>query len=250
MRSAKVAAIVVLALSAAVYTYQYGREVGQSYPNRTFSVDASADIDVVPDIATFSVSVVTEGGTDVPGIQKKNTEKMNAVNAFLGEQEIDKKDMKTTQYSLVPRYEYPRCDEKGICPKPFISGYSLTTTLSVKVRDTEKLGGILSGVVDRGANTVSDVSFVVDDDTAAKNTARAEAIAAAKVKAEAIAKSGGFRVGPIVAFYENSGDIPLTDLGGRGGVAEAKVMSSSVAPEIEPGTVEKTVRVTVTYEIR
>jgi uncharacterized protein YggE len=240
----------VLALSALGYVYQYGRSVKQTYPARSFTVDGEAKMALVPDIATFSVSVVSEG-TQVPEIQKMNTEKMNAVQNFLEDLGTDKKDLQTTQYSLNPRYDYHPCDRGVSCPAPSIAGYTLTQELTVKVRDTEKLGEMLSGVTSQGANTVSNVTFSVDDDEEDRNKARTEAIAEAKKKAKDIAKAGGFRVGRLVSIYEDQSNPGQPLYGNRaGGVAvDALKSSAEMAPSIEPGTRESSVRVTLTFEI-
>jgi len=239
----------VLAFAALGYVYQYGRSIKQTYPARSFTVDGDAKMTLIPDIATFSVSVVSEG-SKVPDVQKMNTEKMNAVQAFLKDSGIDKKDLQTAQYSLHPRYEYPVCDATGKCPAPRISGYTLTQELTVKVRDTEKLGDLLSGVTSQGANTVSSVTFSVDDAEEARNMAREEAIAEAKKKAKDMAKSGGFSVGRLVSLYEDQGSSPQPVYANRGGVAmDASKSSAEIAPSIEPGTQDSTVRVILTFEI-
>ncbi|MDO8566059.1 MAG: SIMPL domain-containing protein [Candidatus Moranbacteria bacterium] len=248
MKQMKSVAVVVLALSAVIYVYHYGRSIDQAYPNKTFSVDGEAKMETATNIATFTASVVTEGGKNVADVQKQNVDKMNTINAFLQEKGVEKKDLQTSQYSLTPRYTYFPCDGRSICPPAVISGYTLTQTLSVKVRNLESVGDILSGIVEKGANNVSGISFTVDDDTDAKQAARTEAIAKAKLKAEQIAKAGNFRIGKLVSLYEDSGVTPdaPTGYGGLGGVA---IDAKSVAPVIEPGTAIGTVHMNLTYEI-
>ncbi len=239
----------LLAFAALGYVFQYGRSIKQAYPARSFTVDGDAEMALVPDIATFSVSVVSEG-KKVSDVQKTNSEKMNAVQAFLKDLGVDKKDLQTTQYSLNPRYDYPVCDGLGKCPAPRISGYTLTQELTVKVRNTENLGDMLAGVTDKGANTVSSVTFSVDNDEEALSVARTEAIAEAKKKAKDIAKAGGFGVGRLVSIYENQGDVTQPMYRNRGGaLMDASKSSAEVAPSIEPGTQDSTVRVTLTFEI-
>lgn len=247
LKIAKTGAIVLLSAAAIGYVYQYGLSVNKTYPTRTFSVDGTGDIDTVPDLAMFTVSVVTEGGRNVADVQQANTDKMNRINAFLKGQGVEAKDLKTGRYDLSPRYSYPPC-EGGVCPQPSINGYSLMQTLDVKVRDSEKLGDLLSGVVQNGANSVSSVRFVVDDDSAAKDEARAEAIAEAKKKAKDMARAGGFRLGKLVSIYENAGPVPTDAVYGRGG-AEMGALKADVPPVVEPGMQTTQVQVNLTYEI-
>lgn len=239
----------VLVLCVGAYVYQYGRSVNQAYPSKTFTVDGEVKMETATNIATFQVSVVTEGGSEVAGIQKQNTEKMNAINAFLQEKGIEKKDLTTSQYTLAPRYSYAQCDGRSLCPPPAIAGYTLTQTLSVKVRSLETLGDILSGVTAHGANTVSAVSFAVDDDAEMRQKARIEAIKKAEKKAKEIARAGNFRVGKLVSLYEDQGISPVYS-GDRGMGGDVMMENKAVSPVIEPGTQSDTVRMTVTYEIK
>lgn len=247
LRYAKTGAFVLVAFAAVIYSYQYARFVGNAYPGKTFSVEGVGEIDSVPDVASFSVSVITEGGRNVADAQRMNTEKMNRINAYVKEQGIEAKDLKTSQYNVSPRYDYPPCKD-GVCPRPAISGYSISQSLDVKVRETEKLGDLLSGVVENGGNSVSDIRFVVDDEDAAKAEARDEAIDKAKKKAKAMAKAGGFRIGKVVSIYESSSSPMPMDAYGRGGM-EMSDMKAMAAPTIEPGTQTSQVQVSVTYEI-
>ncbi len=242
--SIKTVAFGLLAIAALFYVYEYSKDVEKTYPTRTFSVDGMGKIDATPDIATFTVTVVSEGGKNVAEVQNMNTEKMNKVTEFLKGQGIEEKDLKTSQYNLNPRYSYSPC-VSGTCPAPAITGYVLNQTLSVKVRDTSTVGDLLSGMVQNGANQVSDVNFVVDDEDEAKNNAREDAIKNAREKAQVLAKAGGFRVGDLISIYEDAGPGPIAD--SMGGMEMSSVKQS--APKVQPGTNTSEVHMTLTYEI-
>lgn len=214
---------------------------------RSFTVSGEGKSVVVPDIAEFSFSVVTEGGNDLAALQSENTKKMNAAIQYLKGNGIDEKDIKTQNYNVSPRYQYASCALGGICPPPQIVGYTITQGVAVKVRDFKKIGELLAGVVKNGANTVSDMRFTVDDMTTVQNAARTEAIQKAKTKAKAIAKASGFDVGKLLSIDEGMNPVAYTDsrLFGMGGVAK-----ESASPQIEAGSQEITVNVTLRYEIR
>lgn len=248
VKGVKVVTFLILALSALLAVSQYKRSVSMMYPTRTFSVEGVGEVEAVPDLASFSATVMTDGGKSVAEVQAMNTEKMNKINAFLKDQGVDKKDLKTTQYNLSPRYSYAPCTQTS-CPAPTINGYSLTQTLEVKVRESEKLGDLLSGVVANGANNVSDVRFTVDDDNAVKDEARQEAIDQAKKKALATAKAAGFQLGKLVTLYEST--TPVMPYYGMGGAEmSAMKMDAAPAPMVEPGSQTTKVQVTLTYEIK
>lgn len=241
----KAGAYALIAIAAVMASYQYKVSVDETYPTRTFSVEGTGDVDTTPDLAMFSATVLTDGGKNVVEVQTANTEKMNRLNAFLKEQGVAKEDLKTEQYNLSPRYSYAPC-LAGSCPAPAITGYSLTQTLQVKVRDTSKLGDLLSGVVASGANSVSEVRFVIDDNTAVKDEAREKAIVDAKKKAKVLAKAAGFRVGKLVSLYEST--TPVSMPYGLGG-ADMSGLKAEAAPVVEPGTQSTKIQMTLTYEI-
>ena len=249
-QSIKSLAWLLIAVAALLYSVEYARSIDKAYPTRTFSVDGEGKIDTTPDVAKFSVSVVTEGGKNVGEVQTKNTEKMNAVTTYLDEGGVAKKDMRTDEYTLSPRYEYPNCTGLSVCPSPSISGYTLTQTLRVTVRDTGKIGELLTGVVANGGNNVSQVVFTVDDEEAAKADARKEAIEKAQAKAERMAKDAGFDMGRLVSVYESPQGIGYGGEGDALNMKSAVGMGGAAAPTIQPGTSETKVNVTVTYEIR
>jgi hypothetical protein len=114
----------------------------------------------------------------------------------------------------------------------------------VKVRDFDIIGDLLSGVVQNGANTVSQLSFTVEDPALLENQARAKAIAKAKDKAKSIAKTAGFRLGKLLSLNEGSYyPVPMFS------TAERKDVGTPT-PTIEPGSYEVTINVTLTYEIK
>ncbi len=241
-------ALLIFALSAAFFVYYYSQSV-QPGAYRSFSVTGEGRAITVPDVAQFTFSVISQGGKDVAKTQMDNTKKVNDIIAFLKENKIDDKDIKTQGYNVDPQYQYYEC-RGGVCPPPTIVGYNVTQTVLVKIRDFEKIGDMLSGVVAKGANSVSQLSFVIDDPTKVKSLAREEAIKKAKSKAEEMADAAGFGIGKLIAIDEGGYYQPLYNSKaamdyGIGGGAE-----SAPAPAVEPGSEEVIVNITLRYEIK
>lgn len=244
---AAVIGILAVSYAAVSYVRTYSQSIEPS-SFRSFSVSADAKVVAVPDVATFTASVITEGGLDLGALQDTNVEKTNKVIAYVKGNGVDEKDVKTEGYSVEPRYQYYGC-ETGPCPPPRIVGYTVRQTISVKVRDFAKAGEILGGVVENGANSVSSLSFTIDDPTEVQNEARAEAIAKAKAKAKLIADAGGFDIGRLLGIEEGGWAPPMPmyrEAYGMGGAAD----QSKAVLSIEPGSQEVTVMVTLRYEIR
>lgn len=240
------------ALIAAFAVWNYSDAFSKSIqPSsfRSFSVSAEGKSVSIPDVATFTFSVITQGGKDLAKTQTDNTAKMNKAIAFVKQNGVDDKDIKTQSYNVQPRYQYSTCPKfGGVCPPAEIVGYDISQTVLVKVRDFSKVGAILAGAVQNGANSVSQFQFAIDDPTSAQDTARAEAMTKAKVKAEAIARAGGFSLGRLLGITEGSNYPRPMMYGyatkGLGGV------EASAAPSIEAGSQDTTVTVTLQYEIK
>ena len=241
-------ALIVLSLTASAYTYQYGRSVNESN-YRSFSVTGEGMVTTVPDTAQFSVSVVTDGGMNIADTQKKNVDKMNKIIDFVKNQGVDAKDVKTTQYAINPQRSYPVCAVDKTCASSQITGYAITQSIAIKTRDTEKVGALLAGVTDNGANSVSDITFVVGDEAKTKGVAREAAIEDGRKQAVSIADAAGFKLGKLTTIYEESpinGISPMPYATDK--VASSQIMQAPV-PTIEPGSNEQKVRMTLTYEI-
>lgn len=243
-------AVFLFAFGYLCYVNVYSKSI-QPSSYRSFSVSGEGKITAIPDIAQFTFSVITQGGKDIASLQKDNTDKTNKAIDFLKAQGIEAKDIKTLIYNLEPRYLTYRCNypESGAtpCPPSEIVGYTITQTVSVKIRDFTKIGSALEGVVESGANSVSSISFTIDDQAALENQARDKAIAQAREKAQLVAKAGGFSVGKLISIDE--GYIPYYGYGLGGG--DMKLESTpSATPTIEPGSQEVTVSITLRYEIQ
>jgi uncharacterized protein YggE len=250
------AIIVLLVFSYAAFSYvqTYSKSI---YPSsRTFSVDGEGKIVVIPDVAQFTFSVITEGGTDISKLQNDNTAKVNGAIEFIKSNNVDNKDIKTQSYNVEPRYSYFNCprqlerSESVICPPPSITGYTIRQTVEVKIRDFEKIGAILSGVLEHGANSVSQLSFTVDDPSTLQDRARGMAIENARIKAESIAKAGNFKIGRLLSIQEGNYPIPIYAKAASPNVDGGDFIGPSASPPtVEPGAQEITIKVTLQYEI-
>jgi len=247
--------ILIVAFSSWSFVRSYSRSIEPS-SFRSFSVSGVGEVVAVPDVAEFSFSVITQGSTDIASSQETNTEKTNAAIDFVKSKGVDAKDIKTASYNLEPRYQYYNCLPNYLedgsarpCPPPEIVGYTVTQTVLVKVRDFSKVGDVLGGVIGAGANSVSQLTFTIDDDEKVLSEAREEAINKAKEKAESIAEAAGFSVGRLLSISE-SGVYPRPMYYAKDIVYGLGGGEAQSAQSIEPGSQEVTVDVTLTYEIR
>ena len=218
----------------------------------TITVSGHGENVGVPDIATFTFSVVSDKPT-VDAAQTDATTKANTTTAYLKGEGVAEKDIQTSDYSVQPQYDYVNqaCTANGYCPggKQVLRGYEVRQTTTVKVRDTAKAGALLAGVGGKGATEVSGLNFTFDDPTAVQTGARDKAIVDAKQKAEVLAKQLGVSLVRVTAFSESSGgSYPRPMMYSMAG--NQAMDAKAVAPEISVGQNNVTDDVSVTYEIR
>lgn len=216
----------------------------------TITVQGAGQATLPPDIARVSFSVQNTAVT-VADAQAETTKQANAALDFVKGQGIAEKDVKTLSYNISPQYSYPGpCPRTGFCPAstPKITGYQVSETVQVKVRDLSTVGAMLSGLGKLGVQNVNGPDFALDDSTAGYAAARADAIEKAKTQATILANQLGVRLGKIVNFSESSGGYayPMYATLGKGGGMDASVP----APNVPVGENTYNANVSVTYEIR
>jgi|SRR3989344_494661 len=238
--------LVIVIVIVIVYSIFWGpaKRISDSYmPARVINVSAEGKVVAEPDIAHISFSVVSRS-SDPEKLADLNNKTMNAALGYVKSQGVDAKDIKTTQYNLYPTYGYIR--DTGVS---YITGYELTQSVQLTIRDLTKVARILGALPEYGINQISSISYDVDKPETYMSEARAMAFKTAKEKADSMAKSTGVSLGSIVTFSEyqqGPGPIPYySALGKGGGVAE-----SVTPPSVQPGSQEIIVNVSVMYEIR
>lgn len=247
VRLAGIAVLVLLALFLLVSTWDkaFGRDINDPY--NTITVEGTGRSAMVPDTARITFTV-TESAPEVATAQEAATTRTDAALAALEEMGIEERDIKTLSYSISPRYEYPQPCFGGFCApsSPRITGYDVSQTIEVKVRETANAGEVLASLGTLGVESVSGPEFVVDDETEVKNEARAQAIEEARAKAKELASELNVRLGDVVSFSEIMPGDPYYGYG-KGGMMDAVAQS---APTLPTGENETEITVMITYEIR
>lgn len=254
-RYAVLSVLVLLSLFLIAVTWNTAFGRSQFEPVNAITVEGTGDVSLVPDIAQITFTV-TESAAAVKTAQDQATTKTDAAIEALAKLGVLKKDVKTLQYNVSPRYEYNQpCSSGMACPamvsgSPRIVGYDVSQTIEVKVRDTTKAGEVLAGLGSLGVQNISGPNFMVDDEDAAKAEARGKAIEEARGKAKLLAKQLGVSLGKVVSYSENGGGYPqpmMYSAVAKGGMMDARVES---APSLPTGENKTSVTVMVTYEIR
>lgn len=206
----------------------------------TFTVTGEGKITVTPDIATVSVGVSAQGPT-VKAVQDELNKNINAVIAAVKRTGVNDKDIQTSNYNISPTYDYR-------VGTPRVTGYQASSNLTIKVRAIDNANAVIDAATAAGATQVGGISFDVDDKTKAENDARKLAVADAKEKANDAARIAGFTLGRVINYSEDFGNqprpIPM--------MAKADTGLGAAPPptQVEPGSNEITVTVSLSYEIR
>ena len=211
-------------------------------PSRTIFVSGEGKTSISPDLATVTFAVVSQGSKPTD-IQKANTEKINKAIAFIKDQGIKAEDIQTTGYNLFPRYSYSK--ENG---ESSISGYELNQTVTVKIRALDKVGEIVGGLTGVGINQIGSLAYSIENPEAQRSRARMAAFADAQQKAQDMASENGVRLVRVITFSESSpysGPVFYSAMSKGGSMSEA-----AIAPDLQAGSQEVNVTVSVTYEIR
>jgi len=245
------AALAGLVLALASYAYvTLKNSEGWTGPT-TITIIGNGEVQAIPDIATFSFSVRGEGPT-ASEAQATSAKAVNDIMGYLKEQGVEEKDVKTTNYNLMPRYTYEQrpCIMGMMCPpsEPKQDGFEVSQTVTVKVRNTDTAGALLTGVGERGATDISSLGFTIDDEESLKAEARKLAIEDAKVQAKALADQLGVTIGEMTGYYEESGTPYPFGMGGDMMMNAKAEMAPS--PEIPMGENTITSRVNLTYTIK
>ncbi|MFC1931943.1 SIMPL domain-containing protein, partial [Chloroflexota bacterium] len=156
---------------------------------------------------------------------------------------IDKKDIKTQQYSIYPVRRWS--DEKG---QEVLVGYRVANTVTVKVRNVDDTGAIIDAAAKAGGDLIriNSISFTVDDPTPYYKEAREKAMTDAEAKAEQLASLSKVKLGKPTYINESGGYVSPV----RGFYPEMAAPAPIAAPTpISPGETEVQLSVQVAYSI-
>lgn len=211
-----------------------------SYSQQTgIWVSGTGEVTVTPDTAILTLGVEAKEAT-VVAAQSEATSAMNAVMDVLKSNGVADKDIQTQWYSISPVTKW---DDKT--NEQTTTGYSVTNTVTAKIRDISKTGAIIDAVAGAGGNLtrISGISFTVDDPTAYYSQAREKAMQDAAAKAQQLANLAGVTLGKVFYISESGGYIPQPiRFGAISGV-------DSASTPISPGEQDITLTVQVAYNI-
>ncbi len=197
----------------------------------TISVDASSYMEVLPDQGEVYVTVLTRG--DTAQVQTDNAVLADEVIAAIVAAGVDKEDIETSSIDFYPTYIYDENTRKND-----IDGYEARHRLSVTIKNLDIVGKVIDEAVAAGAQYIEGVNFTVSDEKREeyKKTLIEEAVAKAKVKADAAASASGESIDGVqtlsVSDYGGQPYYRADAVKGIGGAEETQVLPGEVRVEI------------------
>lgn len=225
----------VLALSAVPAAAQ-GNDA--AFRATTFNLSASGETEIAPDMATITLGVQTEGASAAAALSA-NGLAMNKVIAALKKAGVAERDIQTSNLNVNPQYVYEQNQP------PRLTGYQASNQVTILARDLSKLGQTIDAAASAGANTVSGISFGLQNPQKAEDEARVKAVAALKAKSDLYARATGYKVVRLVSLNEAGGYTPSPRPVAMFAYAKREMADSTA---ISGGELKVRVEVSATYE--
>jgi uncharacterized protein YggE len=212
----------------------------------SIAMTGHGEITAAPDTAFVTSGVTSQGTTAKEALDANNADMAKLIET-LKAAGITSADIQTSGFSVNPNYVYSDArDANGYQLPPKIVGYTVSNNVTVHVRDLAGLGAVLDQAVTVGANTISGVSFAVDDPTDLYDQARRLAFEDAVRKATLYAEAAGVELGALSLISEQSGYNPPPQPYLM--KAQAASMDRAIVP-IEAGQLTFSIDVNVNWEL-
>ncbi len=203
----------------------------------TITVNGMAERQVAPDTAYVTVGVVTQN-TTVEAARAENARSIARIAKTLADYGISGQAVKTSSFNLYPNYSEERNEQRRVV------GYTMENSLTVELKNLDKIGTVIDALFAAGANRLDGVRFAVAGYDALQDELLKEAVADGYRKANLVARSAGRNVGKLANAVINSG----------GGSYQpeyrmAKSMAANDATQIFGGGIKLSASVQLAYEL-
>jgi uncharacterized protein YggE len=203
----------------------------------SIAVAGHGKVEGAPDTATVTIGVETHDPSAQAALNRNNVEATALINE-LKAKGVAAKDIQTSNLSVNPDY-----DLKG-----HVTGYGVSNTVTVKLRDLTNAGKIIDAAAATVGNDIrlQGVEFSIDNTSALIAKARADAVKDALAQGHQLADAGGVTLGAIRLIDDTGTQLPQPQF--FAGDAARSTINEAPVP-FEKGTQELSVDVTVVFDI-
>jgi len=210
-------------------------------PVPMLTVSGEGEARVAPDEATVRLGVTAQAQT-ARAAQEQVNRTANALLEAVRKLGVPAEQIQTSDLSLNPLYAQNRPGETG---EPRISGYQASNIVTVRLTKLDQVGPVIDAGLAAGANRLEGVMFGLRNDQAARAEALTTAVAAARSKAQALARALKVRLVRILEVAE--GGVQISPPPYRGRAMMQAAMSESTP--VSEGQVGVSATVMVRWEI-
>jgi uncharacterized protein YggE len=209
-----------------------------------FSVTADAIIRVSPDRVALHIGAETRG-ENLSAVKRINFDIVKNTIEILKKNGIEDRYIGTDYVNIETWYEDR--DYKRI-------RFTVRQSLSIIIVDISKYDQILADVINVGINQIHSIEFQTTDLKKYRYEARALAIAAAKEKADFLAREAGFKLTNVINLAESTNDYYWRPRGDRNdfsqNISQTYIGSAGEDSEtLAPGMISITSRITLYYNV-
>ena len=204
----------------AVEPITYGAPVSYGQPsyaaqsgiaNSGIWVTGQATLEIPADVAQVSIGVESRE-TTVSAARQNAAAAMEKVLSAIKENGVSKDDIVTTNFNIYPQTIWVEVsDALGRHSEPRITGYTVSNTVQITVRDIDNLSPVVDTAATAGGDLIriNSIQFTVDDSSAYGAQIRQQAAADALAKADVYARAMGVTLGQLVYLTEIGSDVPM-----------------------------------------
>jgi uncharacterized protein YggE len=206
---------------------------------------------VPPDEVVFVLGVESVD-KDMLAAKGRTDESVRQVLGIARRNGVKAEDVQTSHIGVEPKYNTDDLDyeqRRGV--KKVFTGYEVSKTVAIRLREIAKFDALLSDVLKAGVTRVRNVEFIDSQIRKHKDQARVMAIKAAQEKAKLLAGEIGQTIGPAYSISELANSTPYSNAvqnvsaGVIGSLSDRESESA-----IAPGLISVTAQVTVSFRLQ
>lgn len=203
-------------------------------------VTGDSRVTAKPDRVQIDIGVVTQAQLSQQAAAE-NARELDAVLGAVRKAAGPTAQLRTTSYSLSPKYQYHPGAE------PTITGFTALNVVEVTLDDLGRIGEVIDAATRSGANRVQGIQFTLRDQDVVRAQALKEAATRARAEAEVLAAALNLRIVRVLNVEESSPRFVPIRMAAFG--ARAAGAAAEVATPVESGTLDVSAEVTLTVEV-
>lgn len=227
----------IFVITTIMASFATGHVFADDEPGK-LNVTGSATVTAEPDEGYISVGVNTKAETAREALVE-NTSKMETLFKTLNEFGVQKKDFRTTQFSLQQAY-------KTVNKQTVPDGFVVHNQLRVTVCELDTFGKVLDALIMGGANRVDSISFGSSEAKAKTNEARSLAVKDALAKAEQLLEPLGQVIVKVASVSTSSRHPVMREMYSKSFAAAADTGNVPISG----GSLSFTSQVNIQFDIR